>query len=416
MQKKMLAVAVAGALGAPAVGLAQSTVQVYGTLILEYAYVDQGTAGTPAAQGLGGGAATGGLNNVDIMSTLPGANIGFKGEEKLGGGLSVWFQCENTADLTGVLQAGWCTRNSAVGFKGGFGNIFTGRWDTPMKRAMLPGMVGSNLFGVYGTDFLLAGGSTSMIGNTVRASFLRRQSNLISYDSPSFGGFQVLAAVSTGQAGGAGQGTASTTAAVNGKPRVWSLAGQYSAGPLYLSTGYERHSEFGAAATAAPGLGDQDDKGWFVAASYTWGPVKFGGVYTQQKFQPSATTTAKVKAWTAGVDWKIAGPHGLRAAYTQVDDVEGNSTVPVAGANMTRPAALIGGVPGDTGATQWQIRYVYTFSKRTELSLGYVKLDNDAQGTYTLGGSNQGTGIAGIGNVVGGNNQDAWATQVIHRF
>ena len=39
MQKKLMAVAVAGALGAPAVALAQSsTVQVFGTLYVEYAY------------------------------------------------------------------------------------------------------------------------------------------------------------------------------------------------------------------------------------------------------------------------------------------------------------------------------------------------------------------------------------------
>lgn len=420
MQKKILAVAVAGALGAPVAALAQtSTVQIYGTIIMEYAYVDQGTAGTLAAQGLGGGAATGELNNVDILSTLPGANIGFKGEEKLGGGLSAWFQCESSADITGAGQFGWCGRNSAIGLKGGFGNLFIGRWDTPMKRTMAPGMVGSQLFGVFGTDFLLAGGATSFVGNAGaagRGSFIRRQSNSINYDSPNFGGFQVLAAFSTAQAGAGAAGTASTTAAVNAKPRVLSLAAQYSAGPLFVSGGYERHNEFGATATAGPGVGDQDDKGWFVAASYTWGPVKFGGVYTQQKFEPTAATTAKVKAWTAGIDWRIVGPHGLRAAYTQADDVEGNSTVPILAANAIRSAALIGGLPGDTGAKQWQIRYVYTFSKRTEVSFGYVKLDNDSQAQYTLGGSNQGTGLAGPGNVVGGNNQDAWATVIRHTF
>ena len=32
-------------------------------------------------------------------------------------------------------------------------------------------------------------------------------------------------------------------AAANDKPRVMSLGGQYSAGPLYISAGYERHKE-----------------------------------------------------------------------------------------------------------------------------------------------------------------------------
>ena len=43
MQKKLMAVAVAGVLGAPAVALAQtSTVQVFGTMYVEYSYADQG--------------------------------------------------------------------------------------------------------------------------------------------------------------------------------------------------------------------------------------------------------------------------------------------------------------------------------------------------------------------------------------
>ena len=43
MQKKLMAVAVAGVLGAPAVALAQSsTVQVFGTMYIEYSFADQG--------------------------------------------------------------------------------------------------------------------------------------------------------------------------------------------------------------------------------------------------------------------------------------------------------------------------------------------------------------------------------------
>ena len=57
-----------------------------------------------------------------------------KAEEKLGGGLSAWFQCESTADPRGQGQEGWCSRNSALGLKGGFGNLFIGNWDTPFKR------------------------------------------------------------------------------------------------------------------------------------------------------------------------------------------------------------------------------------------------------------------------------------------
>src|SRR5690348_10752478 len=141
MQKKLLAVAVAGALGAPAFALAQNaTVNVSGRIYLEYGKVNQGS----------------GLVDVDMMQT-PGSNIGFRGEEKLGGNMSAWFQCESTADVRGQNQDGFCGRNSAVGLKGGFGNVFMGVWDTPFKRVQ--DATGSNDTGLYGSAFVLMNNS-----------------------------------------------------------------------------------------------------------------------------------------------------------------------------------------------------------------------------------------------------------------
>jgi predicted porin len=392
MQRKLLAAAVAGALGAPAVVIAQtSTVQIYGTAYIEYSYIDQGVAGAAPLNE---------RNNVDILQS-PGSNIGFKGEEKLGGGLSAWFQCESTADIRGQSPEGFCSRNSALGLKGGFGNVFIGRWDTPFKRAISPNNVGANDTGVWGSAFVLTGGSTSTVDGSARATFKRRQANSINYDSPNFAGFQVMAAYSS--VNGA---TATTTGVTNAKARVMSIAGQYSAGPIFVSAGYDKHDEFGGAAAATGG--DTEDSGWFIGASYTWGPVRFGGIYTRQTLEPTTTTETKVKAWHLGVDWKIVGPHGLRAAYTQADDISGNSTVALAGSSSTRPAAIAaGGLTGDNGAKLYQIRYVYTFSKRTEFNFGYAKLDNDARAFY---------GIGGVSAPNPGENLSAWALAVRHRF
>src|SRR5690606_27635528 len=121
MQKKLIAVAVAGALAAPAAALAQSTVQVYGTAYMEWGFINQGPDNTAAPFDPA---------NADVLQA-PGSAVGFKGEEKLGGGMSAWFQCESSADLRGVNQNGFCSRNSAVGLKGSFGNAFIGIWDTP---------------------------------------------------------------------------------------------------------------------------------------------------------------------------------------------------------------------------------------------------------------------------------------------
>src|SRR6476469_8584598 len=91
MQKKLLAVAVAGVLGAPAVAMAQSsTVQIFGTVYAEYSYARQGLA-----PGQAGPLGVNDFQNIDFLQS-PGSEIGFKGEEKLGGGLSAWFQCSAT--------------------------------------------------------------------------------------------------------------------------------------------------------------------------------------------------------------------------------------------------------------------------------------------------------------------------------
>src|SRR3546814_9689180 len=54
------------------------------------------------------------ISNTDYADTPGGSAIGFRGEEKLGGGLSAWFQCESSADVRGLDQEGFCSRNSAI--------------------------------------------------------------------------------------------------------------------------------------------------------------------------------------------------------------------------------------------------------------------------------------------------------------
>jgi predicted porin len=401
MQKKLMAVAMASAFGAPALALAQtSTVQIFGTVYTEYSFgVEQGRARTPGA---------GDLSTADFLQT-PGSEIGFKGEEKLGGGLSAWFQCASTADPRGQSQNGWCSRNSALGLKGGFGNVFVGNWDTPFKRVASPTTVGGNDTGIWGTAFLLMGNSTTTAVGAGRTIWKRRQNNLISYDSPSFAGFQVMGAFTTSQ-----PSTATLDNAPNNKPRLWSLGAQYSAGPLYVGLGYEQHRDY-AGAVGFPS--SAHDAAWVAGAAYTWGPVRFGGQYTQQKWETNFGDV-KAKAWHVGVDWSIVGPHGLRAGFTQARDMSG----PVGGL-----ASTVVGVPGgsllfgsasgsayrptpggDTGAKLWQIRYVYSFSKRTEFNAGYVHLDNDSNAAYNLGGLDSAH--------ANGENQHAFAISVRHTF
>lgn len=403
MQKKLISVAVAGALFAPALALGQSsTVQIYGRLTYEFGFAEQ--VGRP---------------DSDFASSPGGSAIGFKGEEKLGGNLSAWFQCETSADTLGNDQIGLCSRNSAVGFKGGFGNFYMGRWDTPMKRALNQGTVGAEETGLLGMSFLPFGGSgganASQSGaeTALRHRWKRREAGNISYDSPNFGGFQVLAAVTPANAAGAVNGTP------NQEPRVLSIAGTYTAGPLAIGLGYERHSDFGAYSTVAPTV-DLDDHAWGIAASYTFGGrIKVGATYLDADYETGVGMSMGKKTWTIGVDWAIAGPHSVHAQYAYARDTDGYSTIslPAANGGVTAPCTGLTAtgacIPNSgTGGDAFSIAYQYAFSKRTTVRVGYVKVNNDgATATYRLGeiGSLTGPGA-------NGSNVDTIAAIVKHNF
>jgi predicted porin len=392
MNKKLLAVAVAGAFVAPAAALAQSsTVQVYGKATVEYGYADQGNS-----------TATVGRPNTDIFQTPGGSAVGFRGEEKLGGGLSAWFQCETSADVRGLNQDGMCSRNSAIGMKGGWGNLHFGRWDTPFKRATV-GMIGGGDTGLLGLAFLMAGNSTGTgaIGGIApqslsRGIWKRRETGLIYYESPSFNGFQVLGAFSAANA------TSSLNTSTAQKPRVLSLAGTYANGPLSLGLGYERHNSFGAVG------GSNDDRGWTLGGTYTFmGTVKLGMQYADYKYETTAVQDLKKKTWMVGLEWNIQGPHNLDASYVRAGNSTGTATAaggsvaPGSGVSLPSLTGL------GTGAKLYQIAYRHEFSKRTSAKLGYVRLNNDDGAAYALGG---------LSSAVAGDNQSAWVMYAQHTW
>jgi predicted porin len=376
MQKKIIAAAVAGALAIPAVAAyaQSSTVQIYGRITYEYGNIHS----------------AGNIKDTDYADTPGGSAIGFRGEEKLGGGLSAWFQCESSADVRGMDQTGFCTRNSAVGFRGGFGNVFFGRWDTPFKRALNVGTVGAEETGILGMSFLPFGGSggsdaTNSADGPQRQRWKRREAGLTYYETPVFGGFQAMGAFSTGNFA-ADQAVHDNPTldpdAHNAKPRVWSLGVTWTAGPFGIGAGYEMHKQFNA--HSGPILRGGDDTGWGVSAAYTFGPVKIGATYLDTEYETLAGQEAKRKTWTVGVDWRIAGPHSIQAQYANAGDVKGNSTVGVAqGAN--------GGLDpsgGGTGGDAWSISYAYALSKRTRFKVGYVYVDPDSNATtFRIGNS-----------------------------
>jgi len=117
MQKKLLGMAVATALAAPAAAFAQSAVQVYGTAHMSFNSTKYGaaTSGEP------------GVSKFSIASHA--SNFGIRSSESLGGGMTGWVQyefnvkMERDFDLSG---ANGSTRNTAIGLRGNFGNVYLG--------------------------------------------------------------------------------------------------------------------------------------------------------------------------------------------------------------------------------------------------------------------------------------------------
>jgi predicted porin len=429
MQKKLIAAAVASAFVAPGVAMAQnpSTVQIFGTIYGEYSWASvgaqgNGNAAANAANGfMGGGFPTGNRTTVDQLQT-PGSEVGFKGEEKLGGSLSAWFQCISTADFRGQSQNGWCGRNSAVGFKGAWGNLFAGNWDTPFKRTVDMGRVGGADTGIFGTAFLFAGNSATLDGRATPTAWKRRQNNSFTYESPTWAGFQVMAMASVLST--ANVIASGVTSAVPGsKPRLYSLGASYVNGPLAISAAYEQHENFWTGANAVGGAAAATtfggtDYAWQLSAAYTFfGALKVGGSYLWSKNDMStvagnANTDMKIQTYMLGADWAISGPHGLRANWTGAADTKGGFGGAASGA-VPCTVTLVGNRvancgAGGTGANLYQIQYYHKFSKRTEVAVGYVWLDQENNARYSLGGQ--------VNGPAAGSTQQAIAVSARHTF
>ena len=115
-----------------------------------------------------------------------------------------------------------------------------------------------------------------------------------------------------------------------------------------------------------------------------------------------------MNAWNIAGEWAIQGPHALRGGYTRAQNTTGTSVAGLTGASAGGGFVANGGA-GQTGGNIWQVQYVYNASKRTEMTLGYVALQNDQNARYTLGGLSSGT-------VAAGQNQSAFAVSIKNTF
>lgn len=412
MQKKLLTLAVAGALAAPAAALAQ--VEVYGTVHMSVNNVKYDTPTDPTL---------GSKTAWDVASHA--SNVGVRARENLGGGLSAWAQVETNASMERSNNvshtSNFASRNSAVGLQGGWGNVFAGQWTTPW--ADLDALWAIGTVATYGpvTSIIGRRETTGSAPNpncansgsgvpgacdSVEAAggvghpFWRRISNSIHYQSPVFGGFQVKVAYQTNQ----DKATAAT--AVQADPSLMSGSVTWSGmgGRLRVGAAYDSHKDFTS-------LGNSDT-GYRVTGGWNFGFADIGLAYEMMTYK---TLTGDCDATQMGVAVAVPiGQGAIRASFSQADDIDGSYTG--AQTTITTAGGSCGAVgAGDNGAKQYNIGYDYRFSKRTTVGFGYAVIDNDAAAGFTWSGLSSSQGGASVAPAAGGD-VSIFFVSMIHRF
>ena len=179
-KKSLIAVAALSALAGSAMA---ADVQIYGRIDtgLRYSQVDYDV---PTVDD---------KTTFEMATNSTGNRVGIKGSEDLGNGLTVGFVLENgfDADTGAEKYDGLFGREALVYLEGGFGKVGFG------KMGILNSTAGSFAIGNFtpwGTGWGAVGDQTQIFG----AKFETRYSNMISYRSPEFAGFQVHAQYSFG--------------------------------------------------------------------------------------------------------------------------------------------------------------------------------------------------------------------------
>ncbi len=375
MNKKLVAVAVAGLLAAPLAAQAQTAnVTLYGRLNLTLEAVS-GRAVDPNLP------VTSGPENRTIYRVSSNSSrLGVRGTEALGGGLSAIFQIESSisGDSGGGTLAG---RDTFVGLQGSWGTVKVGNFLAPYDDIHpIFGNVPTLTTSILSTAALWAQGSQSL----ANGGFDARLGNSIRYDSPRIGGF-------TGSVQIAAADTSNSTLAQQQRHAyIMSTGGFYSNGPFRVGVAYEGHYKIRGV--------NLDDQALSIAGSWNFGVVKIGGVYERLDYD-TATGDLKRDFWGISATAPI-GPGELYAFYGDAADGKGGA------ANGTTVGQLTKG--SETGASQWSLSYTYALSKRTLAYTGFVQTSNESKAAYNFNINPY--------TVVNGANASGFVVGVVHFF
>lgn len=346
MNKKLLALAVASVLAAPATALAQVTIS--GTFKVG---IDQFKLNNSARTG----------NKNEMRVTDNSSRIIFSVSEDLGGGLAAIGQWDVRAPMDSAASMS-NSGNTWVGLRStSWGTLTLGRHD--LHYGKQPDDIASKAGALMAAAVSLmdyAGGGGVPIAVTSRTA------NVIRWDSPTWGGFTMTAAYSTA--------VAASEADLGGT----SKGNAYNFNPAFTASNWQ----IGASLwnSKAEGTGAEQD-GQVIYGYWRMGGWKFGAAFNNSSTTNAAgADTSERTAWTVPISY-TTGAHNFYAHYTKADDDDR--------------------IAGDNAAKMFAVAYVYDLSKRTSAGVTYAKLDNGAAANYSFFTNTGALGSTGSAQLAG---------------
>jgi len=362
MQKKIIALAVAGLVSGAA--FAQTNVTIYGIADMSYVYAsDSYNSNTDSIHKMYSGGQS-------------GSRLGFKGTEDLGNGLAANFRLEQGINMddggagqNGSLYSRWAT----VGLSGkSWGEVQFGRRDT----------LSDELIG----GFDVTGRNTVAQASPIMKD-VGRWDNMAAYISPVWSGFQLKAAVSTNAAdnttttGGSNYKSeldatdivgATSSDLTKTNVRAYGLSTTYVNGGLKLGAQYDYYDPQDV------GNSDFDSANqWTLVASYDFKFVNIGVEYGEINYGANSAGgfynnkdggLDQRKQYTIGAMFPITPRARVAVQYAHGEDQFRSS------ANL-----------GDQTQHMWGVSAFYDLSKRTNLYAAYGDISQNETNKVLVG-------------------------------
>lgn len=337
MQKKIIALAVAGLVSGAA--FAQSNVTVYGIADAAFQYSSSSY-----------------VNGVKSQSAIndggqDGSRVGFKGTEDLGNGLKAFFQLEqrfhlDTTENSDDNSTGLGQRNSNVGLMGNWGTVKAGSF----------GSVHDDYNGYSEAGGMGWGKGVFDMLQTVDAR------NAVEYISPNMSGLEFKVGASTQYQNAVEDETVDDA---DENLRAYFLSAAYANGGLKAALTYDRAK----LQSEAPGTVAQTE--WLASVGYDFGMVKVGAGYDRSR----DTDDNVKKTWRINVGAPISANDAVALSYSRqkLDHAD---------------AAL-----SDSKGSGWGVSYSHAMSKRTNIyaTYGHVSLNSTAEAEGDVGMDGAGT-------------------------